>query len=380
MPYIPASLSSQEPPPPPQQQHLCISRCLATLPTPHAALLRRRQLYRSMAASQSLLSRIYDSGVPLFTKAALADLAAQIDAAVADPAQLQPMRVTGLDGQVVAFPLLTGRAHHVDDAHICVLTRPTPHYRNAARLLDACRDDTLYHPIRAHLPLEIAHLVEKRLAVPPPRRFPDDRLPAAAADDDDANSLRLRLHTSRARSPHHPLLRALVSALPLSRRIRNVVALACGSPETIITTAVAGRRSVTQHALVLALRDVLGGGRVACVTQDAGYYTATDKVVLKGERVAVVDDPRGYLEVGDETVVVAVWPGNVPVWDVVCDVARPAVLVWHQDAEPPGNDGDCGDPATWRVRNMLRHDYVKVSTPPEHDCLDEVAVYIRKEE
>ncbi|KAM3565432.1 hypothetical protein ARSEF4850_001386 [Beauveria asiatica] len=374
MPYIPASLSSQEPPPPPppQQQHLCINRCLAALPTPHAALLRRRQLYRSMAASQTLLSQIYDSGLPLFTKAALADLAAQIDAAVADPAQLQPMRVTGLDGQVVAFPLLTGRAHHVDDAHICVL--------NAARLLDACRDDTLYHPIRAHLPLEIAHLVEKRLAVPPPRRFLDHRLPAA--DDDDANSLRLRLHTCRARSPHHLLLRALVSALPLSRRIRNVVALACGSPETTttMTTAVAGHRSVTQHALVLALRDVLGGGQVACMTQDAGYYTATDKVVLKGERVAVVDDPRGYLEVGDETVVVAVWPGNVPVWDVVCDVARPAVLVWHQDAEPPGNDGDCGDPATWRVRNMLRHEYVKVSTPPENDCLDEVAVYIRKEE
>ncbi|OAA39252.1 hypothetical protein BBO_06676 [Beauveria brongniartii RCEF 3172] len=347
MPYIPASPSSQEPPP----QHLCINRCLAALPTPHALPLPRRQLYRSMAASQTLLSQIYDSGVPLFTKAALADLAAQIDAAVADPAQQQPMRVTGLDGKVVAFPLLTGRAHHVDDAHICVL--------NAARLLDACRDDTLYHPIRAHLPLEIAHLVEKRLAVPPPpsppRRFLDELLPAAA-DDDDANSLRLRLHTPETMTT-----------------------------TTTMTTAVAGRRSVTQHALVLALRDVLGGGGgggggVACVTQDAGYYTVTDKVVLEGERVAVVDDPRGYLEVGDETVVVAVWPENVPVWDVVCDVARPAVLVWHEDAERPGNDGECGDPATSRVRNMLRHEYVKMPTPPEDDWLDEVAVYIRKEE
>ncbi|KAM3539575.1 hypothetical protein ARSEF1564_007525, partial [Beauveria bassiana] len=352
------------------------TRCLAALP-PHAP--PRRQLYRSMAASQTLLAQIYDSGAPLFTKAALADLAAQIDAAVADPTQ-QPMRVTGLDGKVVAFPLLTGRAHHIDDAHICVFTRPTPHYRNAARLLDACRDDTLYHPIRAHLPLEIAHIVEKRLAVPPPpppRRFLDDRLPVAAADDEnDANSLRLRLHTCRARSPHHPLLRALVSALP--PRIRNVVALACGSPKTM-TTAIAGRRSVTQHALMLALRDVLGVGGVACVAQDAGYYTVTDKTVLEGERVAVVDDPRGYLEVGDETVVVAVWPGNVPVWDVVCDVARPAVLVWHQDAERPGNQGECGDPASSRVRNMLRDDYVKVPTPPENDWLDEVALYIRKE-
>ncbi|KAM3521329.1 hypothetical protein NHJ13051_006322 [Beauveria bassiana] len=373
MPYMPASPSSPEP------QHRCITRCLAALP-PHAP--PRRQLYRSMAASQTLLAQVYDSGAPLFTKAALADLAAQIDAAVADPTQ-QPMRVTGLDGKVVAFPLLTGRAHHIDDAHICVFTRPTPHYRNAARLLDACRDDTLYHPIRAHLPLEIAHIVEKRLAVPPPppppppRRFLDDRLPVAAADDEnDANSLRLRLHTCRARSPHHPLLRALVSALP--PRIRNIVALACGRPKTM-TTAIAGRRSVTQHALMLALRDVLGVGGVACVAQDAGYYTVTDKTVLEGERVAVVDDPRGYLEVGDETVVVAVWPGNVPVWDVVCDVARPAVLVWHQDAERPGNQGECGDPASSRVRNMLRDDYVKVPIPPENDWLDEVALYIRKE-
>ncbi|KAM0667625.1 hypothetical protein ACQRIU_003490 [Beauveria bassiana] len=363
---MPASPSS------PEEQHLCITRCLAALP-PHAP--PRRQLYRSMAASQNLLAQIYDSGAPLFTKAALADLAAQIDAAVADPTQ-QPMRVTGLDGKVVAFPLLTGRAHHIDDAHICVL--------NAARLLDACRDDTLYHPIRAHLPLEIAHVVEKRLAVPPPppRRFLDDRLPAAAAaaddDENDANSLRLRLHTCRARSPHHPLLRALVSALP--PRIRNIVALACGRPKTMMTTSMAGRRSVTQHALMLALRDVLGGGGgVACVAQDAGYYTVIDKTVLEGERVAVVDDPRGYLQVGDETVVVAVWPGNVPVWDVVCDVARPAVLVWHQDAERPGNQGECGDPASSRVRNMLRDDYVKVPTSPENDWLDEVAIYIRKE-
>lgn len=38
-----------------------------------------------------------------------------------------------------------------------------------------------------------------------------------------------------------------------------------------------------------------------------------------------------------------------------------------------------GDPASSRVRNMLRDDYVKVSTPPENDWLDEVAIYIRKE-
>ncbi len=58
-------------------------------------------------------------------------------------------------------------------------------------------------------------------------------------------------------------------------------------------------------------------------------YVDTDKEVLGRVGVTVVDDPRGFLEVDDNSVVICVAP-NVPVKQIIADIARPAVLIWNR--------------------------------------------------
>jgi hypothetical protein len=101
-------------------------------------------------------------------------------------------------------------------------------------------------------------------------------------------------------------------------------------------------RSVTQHVLLLELRNFFngrkmksgGGAEVAdvkCSAQDP-LYTEVDRKVLEKEGVAVVDDPEGFLKVDEKTAVVCVYP-NVPIRQIIADIARPAVIIWDRVEE-----------------------------------------------
>jgi hypothetical protein len=114
------------------------------------------------------------------------------------------------------------------------------------------------------------------------------------------------------------------------------VAFACGKftfkPTSIIITHIV-ERSASQHALILTLRDVLSEkkgnlGGIACYAQDPGY-SDTDKSILEKYGIKILSDPEGFLEVDDATVVLSFSP-NVPVRQVVADLARPAVMIWNR--------------------------------------------------
>ena len=101
-------------------------------------------------------------------------------------------------------------------------------------------------------------------------------------------------------------------------------------------------RSATQHVLLLELRNFFngrkmksgGGAKVAdvkCSAQDP-LYTEVDRKVLEKEGVAVVDDPEGFLKVDEKTAVVCVYP-NVPIRQIIADIARPAVIIWDRVEE-----------------------------------------------
>jgi hypothetical protein len=119
-------------------------------------------------------------------------------------------------------------------------------------------------------------------------------------------------------------------------------------------------RSAAQHALVLGVTELLAQRRrrqlerqkeraggvkpvdggpvqdekemrneradVTCFAQEPAYHAA-DKAVLGAEGVVVLDDPRAFLEVDEASVVVSVYP-DIPVREVVADIARPAVMIW----------------------------------------------------
>ena len=94
------------------------------------------------------------------------------------------------------------------------------------------------------------------------------------------------------------------------------------------------RRAAYQHALILTIRTVLlevdsrhGSDLVplTCYSQDP-RYTPNDKIVLKDHFITVIDDPRGFLEVDESTTVISIAP-NIPLKEVIADIARPAMMI-----------------------------------------------------
>jgi hypothetical protein len=91
-------------------------------------------------------------------------------------------------------------------------------------------------------------------------------------------------------------------------------------------------RSLFQHALLVTLRDFLlessnkEDDGVKCYAQDPAY-TERDIAVLQSCSVTVLPDPEGFLEVDEETAVISISP-NVPVKQVVSELARPALIIW----------------------------------------------------
>jgi hypothetical protein len=139
-------------------------------------------------------------------------------------------------------------------------------------------------------------------------------------------------------------LRSAHESTPLPR-ITKIVAFANSTMAVADTLC---PRSSQQHALILTLREILsrrlttGQPEIRCFAQDP-VYGEGDKEVLGRVGIAVLDDPRGFLEVDDETVVLSFCP-NIPVRQIVADIARPAVMIW-------GRVGDEDEArAEWRQR------------------------------
>lgn len=103
-------------------------------------------------------------------------------------------------------------------------------------------------------------------------------------------------------------------------------------------------RTATQHLLLLELRRFFearrDGGGVKCYVQDPAY-TAEDRQVLAEEGIEVLEDPDGFILVDGTSVVVSV-AADVPVRQVVADIAAPAMMVWEEVVQwdPAGTAGE----------------------------------------
>ncbi|KAK2604141.1 hypothetical protein N8I77_007096 [Diaporthe amygdali] len=93
-------------------------------------------------------------------------------------------------------------------------------------------------------------------------------------------------------------------------------------------------RSITQHVLVLTIKDVLkkmiadADVEIRCYVQDP-EYSDVDRTALAGAGIEVLDDPQGFLEVDDSSVVLS-FDSAVPVRQIVADLARPAIMIWNK--------------------------------------------------
>lgn len=138
------------------------------------------------------------------------------------------------------------------------------------------------------------------------------------------------------------------------------------------------------------------GKPINCVAQDPAY-TAADKMILLSLGIAVVDDPQGFLGVTNDSVVLSFCP-NVPVRQIITDIARPAILAWdtvtdeedtirrwtsRRGIETPKAKAVAGeleacetDPPSSRVRNMIAEHYTQVQRL-DTELFGESSVYIR---
>lgn len=68
--------------------------------------------------------------------------------------------------------------------------------------------------------------------------------------------------------------------------------------------------------------------RIACYAQDPAY-TKIDRLVLEGSGIGILDDPQAFLE-ADESTVVFSCAADLPVKQIISDLARPAMMIWEK--------------------------------------------------
>lgn len=145
------------------------------------------------------------------------------------------------------------------------------------------------------------------------------------------------------------MLKDILTFEEIPSRINKIIGFGCGSmqfPQKDGEFKEIQKGPLFQHALMLWLRDHLevngkAHGEIECYAQDP-IYTATDKTVLESADIKVLDDPEAFLEVDSSSVVISCAP-DIPVRQIICDIARPAIMIWdrvdNNDDVPETMDG-----------------------------------------
>ena len=134
--------------------------------------------------------------------------------------------------------------------------------------------------------------------------------------------------------------------------------------------------ALLQHCAALSLKtwaEGRCGKEVQCLVQDP-VYNDLDKVFLPSIGITIVEDPKGFLEVDENTLVFSVGP-NVPVREIIAEIAQPAVMVWDKVQE---DSVLTTDPVSRRVWELVQQ-YEEFDIP----ACDEItysllSVYVRK--
>ncbi|KAJ7791538.1 hypothetical protein B0H14DRAFT_2212300, partial [Mycena olivaceomarginata] len=82
-----------------------------------------------------------------------------------------------------------------------------------------------------------------------------------------------------------------------------------------------------QHMLIFSLKDILSsvtGAEIKCFAQDP-IHSAIDKQPLCQHGISVVVHPQGFLHVDNSSIVISIAP-NIPVEQIITELARPAVI------------------------------------------------------
>ncbi|KAL5049033.1 hypothetical protein BDW71DRAFT_217705 [Aspergillus fruticulosus] len=333
----------------------------------HDATLARIQ------AKLAHITALYDSGKPLFPRALLASLDAQIDGASANAsastAEANKKKESAEEkANTVTIPDLD------DNPHIYSLRVPAwcVDFATTYRIgYSSIQNLTCIHPsfpeisLRDSSPVSICYTSSPEYGGKVSFEQLEERFKESAR----------RWEGSQTCADLRVGLGDLVRRGKLTRKVRKIVGFGLGSLSLLEEKFCVGRAHA-QHAAVGTMVDVLkqqaeaargmgGAGRdrtgqdgdkgpmttetemdipaadeedeekaddeIRCYAQDPAY-TEADRSLLRSIGIQPLDDPKGFLEIDDETLVFSVSP-NVPVKQIVADVQWPGAMIWNTVAE-----------------------------------------------
>ncbi|CAG8909103.1 unnamed protein product [Penicillium egyptiacum] len=334
----------------------------------------------TLEEARKIIDKLYESGVPFFTKALIQDMWDQIKR---DPAPGDKILTKDITGAVAEFEVETGRVRpwRVDGTEMeYVLKELVLSYQCRACL----RSDVIrrYYPSQHWEPcsIKLMHRVqewdsktEKNIPWPGPM----DREVVARTFQDKAQEWN--------ESPACEKLKRILSSSAKNHEIDKVVGFALGtmSSQYFIEDGSLrtedGWRSGSQHALLVTIVEWLkerdDKQKVLCYSQDPAY-TEVDEKILKEAGIEVIEDPRGWLEVDEHSIVVSISP-NVPAKEIITDIARPAVVIWYRVEFHDGLDTGLTDPDSSRSRAMMEG-YELHEFGPDKEMFSDIVLYIRK--
>ncbi|KAL2861871.1 hypothetical protein BJX68DRAFT_13382 [Aspergillus pseudodeflectus] len=305
------------------------------------------------------VQRLYDSDVPFFTKDRIREAYKSLQENN-EPGKKAYTR--DLDGKLKRFKIKTGEVFADPDDDSEWIGYPILYYVSIQHLLD--QEWGWNSP---YSNLRVVHRLERR-----------DK-PAEELDQRRKHeSLQRAIDTWRdSQSWKH--LKSTLSGVSIAP-IKKLVAFALSSMRAF-SDVPHDNRSLFQHALLMTLRDLLlentaqGDDGIKCYAQDPAY-SEHDIAVLQSCGVTVVPDPEGFLEVDEETVVISISP-NVPVKQVVSEIARPALIIWDSIRGNGLEETPSTDPDSPRLQKWIAEHYETLEFPHEPELFGRIAVYVR---
>ncbi|PLN83144.1 hypothetical protein BDW42DRAFT_165395 [Aspergillus taichungensis] len=292
----------------------------------------------SVTEAMARIDQLYEAGMPFFTKQSIREVSNQLQRSSQCGDKIT---VRGVDGVGVEFDVLTGETrkgfesggfeHEIQDPYIvyCARVHMT---QSLLRWHGNLQEATCS--------LRIAHWMS--------RRKKDTKEPAYHYALRDSQVVRESFRTTRESWETSQMsidLGTTVESIPKTLNIDKVLGFSCGSMSIDRNFS----RSEFQHALLLTVRDWMRvrnrSSKISCYVQDP-VYTSIDQSILKESGVTVLDDPQGLLKI-DESSVVFSCSSNIPIKEIVADIARPAVLIWEHVGEEDEESSDEYGVSVW---------------------------------
>ncbi|KAI1806825.1 hypothetical protein F4811DRAFT_568249 [Daldinia bambusicola] len=347
------------------------------------------------------ITQMYNRGIPLFTKDAIRRVAEQLDKyrySKLEGDRLHFKNMKGEDVEVILDPnkppvWIDKRCNHGDRR-----LGPYIYYRSIQYVLDQ-EDMNTVDPQKACIAIGVTW--PGPCPVVHHHRMPsiDETMSTGfqyAKLSEMFDDVRLQWETSEQCAQLKQLLKSKKAQLT---NVKKIVAFALG---TLATDSRVSRPSMVQHALILSLQQLLPKTKEAdnkisrmfqnvknslsrsktfeppfpCFAQDPAYLSR-DKRLLTEAGITVLEDPRAFLEVDDTCLVVSVDP-NIPVRQIIADIARPVAIIQHRMMDINGPEArSCADHSSVRVQRMLEGEYDEERIR-YHESLNSVSMYIRK--